>query len=61
MTTRNPKALATLRRSRRRLIRKLEKLSQLDLFQERDDATKKSIGDLQAKLADTAQKIGRAA
>jgi hypothetical protein len=56
-----PKSLATVRRTRRRLTRKLEKLSLLDLIQARTEETKQAISDLQQKTANATRKIGRVA
>jgi hypothetical protein len=61
MTMWKPKSLATLRRSRRQLIKRFEKLTQLDLFRERDEETKRAISELQQKIADTSLRIERVA
>jgi hypothetical protein len=47
----------TIRRSRRRLLNRLFKLSQLDLFHEMDDETKKVVITLKNKITNASDEL----
>jgi hypothetical protein len=46
-----PRSEATIRRSRRRLIARLERMSQLELFRGMDEETRKAITKLEGKIS----------
>jgi hypothetical protein len=52
-----PRQEATIRRSRRRLIYRAERLAQLDLFKPMEDATQRELLKLKGKIALAAREL----